>query len=287
MAVLSDSDLVAAIGASRPLAIGSDANDCTSKDAVVQPASLTLRIGEIMRPCSKSGELGSADRPFKQLVLREGETAVVRTIEKLQVPADTCAIGFPPSHVSLGGLLMTNPGHVDPGYYGHLHCTVINMGQEPYSLKQGDAIMRLVFIQLIRPAATPFDRRTGRSNVNPINEELLSRLSKDFLNVQSRSEQAAKRAVERSESFQKYIFPFFTAVIAGSVSYFVGTQSINKNIDSRIESAREANRAKIDALSDQVAALDGRLSGFGGEINLDTLDRRIKTLEKTKKQSTP
>lgn len=64
------------------------------------------------------------------------------------MPAKLAGIGFPPTSVSAKGVLMTNPGHVDPGFIGHLQFTLINMGKDRFTLAQADRIVTLLLFEL-------------------------------------------------------------------------------------------------------------------------------------------
>src|SRR5687768_6762724 len=97
------------------------------KDDPIQASSIDLHIGKIFVPGEYESDGGPAWK--KMLSLTHGRTAVLETMEELRVPNEYAAIGFPPSHVSSKGLLMTNPGHVDPGYSGSMRFTVINMAK--------------------------------------------------------------------------------------------------------------------------------------------------------------
>jgi deoxycytidine triphosphate deaminase len=85
------------------------------KDSPVQPSSIDLHIGSIYVPGTKHGEDGSEDKALTSHTLGPGQTALVTTLETLNLPNNVAAIGFPPSRISAQGILMTNPGHVDPG----------------------------------------------------------------------------------------------------------------------------------------------------------------------------
>src|SRR5262249_49192949 len=117
-------------------------------NANVRSTSLELTIGEIFVPGSSPDDFGGADNGKQEHNLNQGHTAVIRTREILRMGASRAGVAFPPAHVSLKGLMMTNPGHIDPGYEGPLHCTVINMGHESYSLNRGDRIMRVLVFEL-------------------------------------------------------------------------------------------------------------------------------------------
>lgn len=122
--------------------------DRYAEDAQVQPASVDLTIGSVFVPGTEEGRLGSTTHPRRTLMLESGQTALVTTRETCNLPADLGAIGFPPSQVSSQGLLMTNPGHVDPGYEGPMRFTVINMARETYPLRHGDRIVTLLLFRL-------------------------------------------------------------------------------------------------------------------------------------------
>ena len=154
--------------------------DLYSAKSPIQPASVDLTIGDIFLPEISPGEPGSIQSPLTFHSLPAGHTAIVQTKEELNLPRDLAAIGFPPSsEVSFRGLLMTNPGHVDPGFKGRMKFVVINMGRESFHLKSGDIIVTLLFFRLDPAPMKSYSER------NPIikggvSEEHLSRLAKDF-----------------------------------------------------------------------------------------------------------
>src|SRR5439155_1078559 len=128
------------------------------KTLQIQPSSLDLTVGAIFRPEVTLGKKGSLSQPLDSWELRPGRTAIVQTKEELHLPDNICAVGFPPAHVSGRGILMTNPGHVDPGYVGRLSFTVINMGRDKFLLSPGLAIVTLLLFQLTeRPRYTYSD----------------------------------------------------------------------------------------------------------------------------------
>ncbi len=203
MSLLSDSEIAGLIGTEPPLVSDIDPTNHTTKDAPIQASSVDLTIGGLFVPGTPDNQLGGTDMPHRSISLLQGEMAVVRTKEKLALPADIAGFGFPPSRLSIGGLLVTNPGHVDPGYQGHLQLTVINMGRHPTDLKQGQAIMTLLFIRLSRPAVHSFSqRRSGRTGSSPIDQVLLMRLSRDFLDVQQRAQVHADKQINEFERRQ-------------------------------------------------------------------------------------
>jgi dCTP deaminase len=127
MMLLRDEEIYKLLKAEVPLITNVPTiQDDYGKDSWVQPASLDLHVGKIYVPEVNSEDFGGTKNPKPNCVLEPGHTAVVETKESLKLPPNIAAIGFPPSHVSAQGLLTTNPGHVDPGYVGHLSLTIIN-----------------------------------------------------------------------------------------------------------------------------------------------------------------
>lgn len=222
MTLLRDEDLVTRVQAEPQLVRGlRPPADWYGRESPVQSASVDLSVGDIFIPGTEPDALGSAESPRTEWTLGTGETAVVTTQEELRIPASMAAIGFPPSRVSFRGLLMTNPGHIDPGYWGVLRFTVINMGRQPYALKRGDVIVSVLFFELARQVKADYvARRPGYAPSGPIREQI-DRLSNDFVNVENRSRDIAKS--EAREAGIKI------AAIGASVSLLFAALTLGQN----------------------------------------------------------
>ncbi len=177
MTLLVDNQLSKRIATEPPLATEVIAGDFDRIDGKIQAASLDLTIGSIFIPGSEPAKPGGANCPKLYHSLATGQTAIIVTKEELRLAPDLAGIGFPPASVSLKGLLMTNPGHIDPGYRGRLHLTVINMSSAPFSLKSGERIIRVLFIPLTQNPSAPYNARRGISSTQPITPQLLEDLS--------------------------------------------------------------------------------------------------------------
>ncbi len=196
MTLLRDEDLVARVQAASPLVRGlRPPANWYSAESPVQSASVDLTIGDIFLPDTDPDTPGGVNNPRTELTLKTGETAVVTTLEELRLPSNIAGVGFPPSRVSFRGLLMTNPGHIDPGYVGGLRFTVINMGREPYTLKKDEVIVSVLFFELRRDVFADYVvRRPGYAPSGPTREQI-NRLSRDFVDVEKRSRSIAKSAL--------------------------------------------------------------------------------------------
>ena len=85
------------------------------------------------------------------LTLKPGERGVVPTGLKMAIPPGYEGCVRPRSGLAMKqGLTLTNsPGTVDSDYRGEVKVLVINLGQEPVTLKRGDRVAQL----LISPVA--------------------------------------------------------------------------------------------------------------------------------------
>src|SRR5690348_1597620 len=81
-----------------------------------QPSSLDLHLGRIYLPGREPNQLGGESRPAGKHRLRTGQTVILTPIECLKLKNEIAGIVFPPSSFAVKGLLMTNAGHIDPGY---------------------------------------------------------------------------------------------------------------------------------------------------------------------------
>src|SRR5271155_4044743 len=115
MPLLTDGQLRDELRANPNIIHGLDTADWSHLTSHIQPCSVDLHIGDIYLPGDSAPGLPGNLLARNELTLATGQTAVLVTRERLNMARNWAAYGFPPSHVSAGGLLMTNPGHIDPG----------------------------------------------------------------------------------------------------------------------------------------------------------------------------
>ena len=247
MTLLANKEIETLLRASPSLIDGFDTRLLNSPASPVRGASLYLSVGDIFLPGTGIEDLGSATKPLRSILLERGQTAVLRTVEHLHVPASIAGIGFPPSKdISLAGLLTTNPGHIDPNYRGPLHLTVINMGKRAFNIERGQRIMKLLLFRL------SVDAGTSPPTVAAIDDELLDRLSKDFLDIDHRGAEAAKKAVDeadlRFKSRQVWIpaLGAFATILAGGVALFLNIYWGNAELKSQIAKLQSQVSAQED-----------------------------------------
>jgi deoxycytidine triphosphate deaminase len=254
MTVLVDHQIDQLLGATPPLATNVPHGDFRGPDSRIQAASLDLTIGDIFIPGADADKPGGLRSPHTRVSLREGRIAVIRTNETLAMPSNVVALGFPPASLSIRGVLMTNPGQIDPGYHGQLHLTVINMSKEPLALFRGQRLIRLIFAKLDGVPSADFQARHPQPLRSPITDELLQSLSIDFLNV----EQRAKDMIEKTERK--------TQILSGLIAAVVGI-------------AITALTKFVPRLLDRYYALEAKIDGLEAKADVSSLKDRLDRLE--------
>lgn len=297
MTLLSDSEIFEKIGSDQIICEGfrkQDKSCWTTKDSAIQASSLDLHIGQIYIPNEEG-------KPKYQHCLKPGQTVVIRTREVLDFPNNIAAIGFPPSSMSSKGILTTNPGHIDPGYRGVFHITLINMGKNDYPLKKDDLIVTLLLFKLAKDKVTKgyMQRRSSLCDENSncpcekksdctdkhaksddITETMLDYLAPDFMNFESRTNQIVKRQVFLAGWWKEGIKVFVTILVALGAGFW-GYLGIDKRIE-KIENIK---------IEDRIKNMEDRIDevGYYDKIQLkdkiDEIDKRLQLNEKTDNDS--
>jgi dCTP deaminase len=214
------------------------------KDSLVQPSSLDMRIGKIFLPERGQNDEGGTNKGLGYHLLPPGATAIVETKEEIAMPPDLAAFGFPPTEVSTAGVLMTNPGHVDPGYQGTLKFTLINMSRQPFGLAEGGKIVTLLLIPLNPPDKTWSDLSKERQSVvRGVKPEQVARLFADFLDVERRAERIAEK---HALGVRKWavVGTIIAALVAALGSMFAFYSGVSERV-ARLEGAQTSEVRRI------------------------------------------
>ena len=233
MRLLNDHELHDRIATDTPIIEGLELpKDHFAKSSPIQPASIDLHIGHILLPDVNADDRGGINDACDQHCLESGATAVITTKETLSLPGNIAAFGFPPERIAFGGLLTTNPGHVDPGYRGSLRLTIINMGRHPYALKSGDIIFTMLFTLLATHCTAHWGNRTTPNPHKNTKQSDINRLSKDFLDVDKRAENKAKSVIWRYQPWLTgftIVFPILASLLMG---WLGGLMTIHREVGS-------------------------------------------------------
>ena len=246
MKLLKDDQLKDLYTGAKPVISGTAApTNWTEAASPVQPSSIDLHIGKICVPAERSSQEPTTIVKGRH-PLPPGQTAIVTTLEHMHMPAKLAAIGFPPSHVSVQGILMTNPGHVDPGYDGPMHLTVINMGRESFELRIGDPIVTVLFLELDADVTAGYSAR----NPSGLPDPDVNKLSRDFVDVENRAKKIATRAVGKGIAAVT-VFAAILTVAAQLFPYYLGGIEEAKRNDAVLA-------LQVKALEDRVKVLEDR-----------------------------
>jgi len=217
--------------------------------SLVQPASLDLTMGRIYLPEKSYSEPGGTDNPVTYYRFPPGHTAIVETRETLRIPSTVGAFGFPPTEVSTSGILMTNPGHVDPGYEGSLKFTLINMSRQDFDLREGRRIVTLLLFSVKKPDKDWAVLNPGVPKpIKGVDEGQLSRLFKDFRDIERRAEAVAQRYALRLKGVETWL-ALLGVLFTGYASYCAATRKVEDRL-SHLEAAVDWKRLqeRVDSI---------------------------------------
>jgi deoxycytidine triphosphate deaminase len=125
----------------------------------LSPCSYDLRIGTIFLDEKIIKETTAG---MKQVILQPGEIISVFTLEELSLAANIAGTAFAINQMSSDGLLVLNPGHIDPGFKGPLSVRLINIRATPKAILLGMPIFTVIF-EYLPKATTPYDENQPRA----------------------------------------------------------------------------------------------------------------------------
>jgi cell division protein FtsL len=164
---------------------------------------------------------------------------------------DISGIVFPKNTLSKNGIIMTNPGHVDPGYNGILTLYLVNMSKETYKLRAQDAVARLLLFK-----TSSITSGYQGSSVTQVDEEQLSSMGKDFAGLNTRMTSALRKVLAEWSVVLFVIIGIMISIIGFAVpiaftmttSHFDNTQELKQSIKNQEE--------KIENLNKQITLLN-------------------------------
>lgn len=126
----------------------------------IQACSYDMRIGTVF----KDGQVVNASHTdaHKQFIVQPGEIISLFTEEELDLPADIEATAFAMNEQSSRGLLVLNPGHVDPGFKGPLTVMALNLRRVPLAIGRGAPIFTVIFERLPISSTSPYASNVSR-----------------------------------------------------------------------------------------------------------------------------
>lgn len=111
-----------------------------------QPSSYDLRIGTVFF----DGRMIGKDSPNANdsVILLPGDVVSITTLEEVRLPKEVMATVFPINAQSRKGLMVLNPGHIDPGFEGFLTVKALNLRKVPLAILRQEKILTIIFEKL-------------------------------------------------------------------------------------------------------------------------------------------
>lgn len=91
-----------------------------------------------------------------------GSSALIHTLERVELPPSACAQMFIRSSFAREGLVGSF-ALIDPGFRGQLTLRIANLGAHPVKIGKGERIAQMVFHRLITPSKKPYSGRYQES----------------------------------------------------------------------------------------------------------------------------
>lgn len=140
--------------------------------ALINPASIDLRVGEMARAVHKDAWQGQ-DMPlwgesFKlattsPYLLGHGCTLLLDTLEYVRIPTNLMAEMWLKSSAGRNGIDTYKAGYVDPGFHGTLTFRITNQTPRPFAIVPGQRLVQMVLREMSRIPDRPYTV-TGRYN---------------------------------------------------------------------------------------------------------------------------
>jgi hypothetical protein len=223
-------------------------------------------------PGKGENEIGSMVNPnTSSFILEAGGSLLVRTEEEFNLPLDIGGICFGPARLSLKGLQIVNIGHIDPGFHGKLHFTVINLGKERLELRKHDEISTLLLFRL-----TKNTNSFGPEDTIDINGKLISKVVKDslprladtFMDFENKASKIARDESNKANKVMTFIVLILTVIVPLLMNGLTGVWAKNKGLED-----------KVKELEDNIKSIQQQINT---EDRLDDIEDIIKNFEQTK-----
>jgi deoxycytidine triphosphate deaminase len=210
----------------------------------LEAASYDMVIGTIFR----HEQILNVSHPKAKdpVVLEPGEVVTMLTLEELNLPPDICGTAYAMNAQSSEGLLVMNPGHVDPGYQGPLTVVAVNLRKVPLALQLEDRIFTIVFSRLAAASSHPYKNKFGSRDEfeRAVNKKVVEKSIGSLKHLLSMSE-ADIRGLIRDHWTTRFVFGIsvlgtIAAVIAAVYAYLAVLPSKEVPSQSAVSKPRDA-----------------------------------------------
>ncbi|MDP5460065.1 hypothetical protein [Alishewanella sp. SMS8] len=251
--LLSNKTIRNEISADRIFKLNCGHKALSDADFIVKSSSVDLTIGKIYEPSNDKvrNQQQLQDLATYDTKLKPGDTLLIEVNEKFNLSNNIGGIVFPPNSLSKEGVIMTNPGHIDPGYKGLITVCLVNMGKDDVRLKAGDVIARLLLVRLDGTS----DAYKG-AEVTSVTSSHLDKLAKDFAGISNRLPGLINTVFVRNLAISLALvalmfsaLTLFLPELSKSRIEMLTHSSITNNL---IEPVKKDYVSKVEALSDSL-----------------------------------
>jgi dCTP deaminase len=117
-----------------------------------------------LQPASYDVVLGALPRNAKTVLLSPGRHILASTLERVRMPDHIVGRLEGKSTWARKGLIVHTAGFVDPGFRGQLVLEITNLSGETITLKYGDRIAQICFMEMDGPAERPYGHKDLKSH---------------------------------------------------------------------------------------------------------------------------
>jgi len=248
-------------------------------DANFQPSSYDLRIGTIY----KNDRIISKNQPqFEKsyVIIKPSEIINFLTLEEVEIPQNLCGTVFALNSLSSSGLLILNPGHIDPGFKGPISVCAINLSKEVIKLSLEESIFTLIIETLDDKVPEEFtyknksfiDRKTREDYQD---QHRFSKMSDSVFDLVLGYDKANKFLIDRIYDRFKEVVKKWTNVVILIFSLFGGFYlffpnsaifNLDKNNEKKLEKVENSYKDSINFINSQnsivVDSLKNRLDSI-------------------------
>jgi len=228
------------------------------EESQVEAASYDLRIGTIFKD-EKIFD-GIRDSGESSITLPPGGMASIFTKEELDLPSDICATVFPINSQSSKGLLVLNPGHVDPGYQGAITVKILNISTQKITIRVDDPIFTAIFDRLESPTNEPYknkqksrkqrEQEFSSVDINSSPDSLLKLIGKP-------NEESINSLIMRHWASKLAILSTVGALIFAIIAAFPVFQDARKKVTDLVEEQKMPDKASGGSISDDAPVVNG------------------------------
>jgi len=258
MLLLRNEDIIRRIECANPIVKNVQIpKDWYEINSPIQPTSIDLHVGTIQLPPVRDSEKKTDENVLKRVVLHPGATALIKTREEMDFPANISGVVFPPARLSTQGIMLVNPGIVDPGSNKQLHACIINMGRADCEIRENDMILSMMLFMLDEESKC-------FHNFSLPDDNLLMSLSRDFLNIDTRTREMIKKEINDSKNdFRNFALKimFLSVIVPLAAGAFTLVYQFSNS-----------------SFKEDISKLDGRVKIIEEKLDIKKIEQRLESI---------